>query len=182
MTMIHKLLTVLPPPMPEHVVAPAPEEWKKFAEALGHKVPFDYTLFARIYGFGSISHLLRVYLPLNSADYLEFARGLIKTTKRQIRSEWDAEDRGRFPYRFFSDNLGLFPFAVSNDMDILWWNLSKTNRHPIIVTARDLSRPPQIYRLGLISFLYKALMSKVNIGGWTFPDATKHPPTFLPGE
>jgi hypothetical protein len=179
--MLQKLIAVLPPPLPHRIQASPPAEWEALFSEIGN-VPDEYTIFVRIYGFGSISSTLRLFAPLKARDFLDHANRLVQTTRDHLREFWDTEEMGAFPYDFYPALPGLFPFACTVDMDILWWHTVKEHRWPIVVTPRSTTQPIQRFNLSFWSFLYKLLTRQIAIAGWRMPDPHVHPPRFVPGE
>jgi hypothetical protein len=109
---------ILPPPV-NPVDTPTESDWRSVEGKLGFTLPQDYKDFVDIYGAGSVDGFLWVLNPISKNPNLNLID--------QAKSRLDAQRRfsmdfgSKAPYPLHPEANGLFPWAVTDNGDVLYW-------------------------------------------------------------
>lgn len=142
------------------------EEWDEIELTLRIKLPTDYKEFINRYGVGSINDFLWVLNPFTQNSNLN----LIKKGKEIIEA-YDISKK-EFPEDFIYDTYpskgGLFPCAITDNGDEIYWVTSNIVEEWSIVVYESRASDYHEYNMGLAEFLYKILTKELEC--LAFPD------------
>jgi hypothetical protein len=151
-----KYIAMLPPPV-KPFEAPIKAEWGNVEAKLGISLPQDYKEFIEEYGSGKIGNFLSIFNPfsrnknVNLIDQLQLQRGVFM----ELLSFGE-----NLPYELFPQAGGIFPFAMTDNGDVLFWlTLGEPNAWTIVVNE---ARGPtwQSFDMSLETFLLELFSGK----------------------
>ncbi|MGL6076475.1 MAG: SMI1/KNR4 family protein [Fimbriiglobus sp.] len=154
-------------------------DWSLIEARIGCSLPQDFKDVVDSFGLGQWREWLIPFGPqflpdcydINIAPW-EMIEGEVSFLK-SLTSEERAAD---FPFDYFPENNGLFPFATTVQADRLCWQMSgKPNEWPMVVCAsRDTAY--RVYQMSFTDFLAAFLLGK--LGCELFPDFDESKPIF----
>ncbi|SFH72223.1 hypothetical protein SAMN04515618_102128 [Collimonas sp. OK307] len=114
---IKELTAVLQPPEVP-IEAPSSGGWSEVERRLKTALPQDYKDYVEIFGSGAVSNFLWILNPFSVNPNLNLEQQL----KTQTDVLGDLRNYGEdVPYRCFPQAGGIFPFALSDNGDVLYW-------------------------------------------------------------
>ena len=110
--------SILTPPV-NPVDTPTESDWRSVEGKLGFALPQDYKDFVDIYGAGSVDGFLWVLNPISTNPSLNLFVQAKSRIDAQLRFSMDFG--GKSPYPLHPEPNGLFPWAVTDNGDVLYW-------------------------------------------------------------
>lgn len=156
-----RLFDLVPPPKCPSL---RPNSWQAIESRLGVALPTDYKRIVDRYGYGIWGEWIILFVPdapVPAYDLL-IAAPRITVSEAQFLASMPVEERLRdFPYRMYEDGSGLFPFAVTTEMDVLYWNVSfgSVSWPIVVVGSRDTRH--SVHHLSLDDLLYRFLTAQL---------------------
>lgn len=141
------------------------EKWKKLNEI---NFPSDYKKYINTYGTGCLSELIWVLNPFSSKSRFNMFSYLEE--KKKAFLIFEEITKKKYSYQLFSEGIGIFPFAFTDNGDTLYWeiNKNKSKQYNILIfDSRELLI--EEYRMSFSEFvleiLNKSIKSKIiNLG------------------
>lgn len=154
---IEKLKEILKPPN-DPVDTPKAGDWLKIESILG-KLPEDYMRFVESFGTGSVDGFVWIFNPVSSNQNLNLLDQIhIKISALSDSVEMFGEV---VPYPLFPKPGGLMPFGVTDNGDVLFWQV---NSNPpdwkVIVNAARESKWKK-YDVGMTDLLAGLLSRQI---------------------
>jgi hypothetical protein len=120
---------MMPPVRPFE--APTNIEWNAVENELGVSLPDDYKIFIQLYGSGRAANFLWVFNPFSRNENLN----LIEQSRVQIKVLIELQFYGEIlPYKLFPEENGLLPFAITDNGDVLFWQVvGEPNNWPVVI-------------------------------------------------
>lgn len=139
-------------------------KWDIIENKMNFKFPQDYKEFIDIYGEGGINGFLSILSPFSKYNHLNLVNKF-----HEMKNAYDYmknEDSEQFFLNFYEGEYGIFPWAVTDNGDELYWNVKEDGIEIIIYASRYSDM--EVFNMGTTEFLYK-LLSKDLICS-IFPD------------
>lgn len=163
-----------PPQMPNE--APMNGEWPESEAKLGTSLPTDYKEFINLFGTGKIDNFLWIFNPFSQNENLNLEAQL----HTQLTALSELQTYGEIlPYRLFPEQDGIFPFASTENGDILFWQTKGMPDEWTVVVNEARSPEWEMFAMTMSEFLLKTL--KRQIHPKAFPSAFPSSSTFTPG-
>lgn len=153
---------VAPPKVPVAAVG----KWSDVESSLGTSLPDDYKRYVETFGTGCLSGFFWVFSPFSENVNLNLASGNAAALRALD------ELKARFPeevdYPLFPRDGGLLAWGATDNGDVLYWQTlgSPDDWHVVVNASRDPRT--ELYRMGMTTFLAKALTG--GIISEIFPD------------
>lgn len=156
---IQSLIEIARPPISER--AHSPEEWAAAELTVSGRFPEDYKLLIDRYGTGCFDEFLWVLSPFSDNAHLN----IVQRSKSILSALRDLHHFSvQLPHPLFPDNEGLFPWAVTDNGDELFWRYQNgTFSGPIMIVE---ARGPEWaeFNLTTTAFLALVLSKQVRVG------------------
>lgn len=173
---LEALLDLLPPP---DRPTPTPIDWDSIEHQVGLRLPEDYKQYVEVYGHGLINDELVVLTPYGTRDYDIVDGSVLTLDADRAAAEYFPPE---FPYRFFPEDPGLFPWATTGNGDYCYWLVvdgAATVSSPVVVKeTRGGWESVWQFDGGMCRFLTDLLSGRVDV-----PCLPRHvftPPRFDP--
>jgi hypothetical protein len=155
---LDQLVRIMPPP--ETLLAPG-GDWLAVTSAVGTALPADYMAFIERYGTGRVSGFLWVHNPFEENVHLNLL------SQHRITLEADREVRESFPdlvpEPLFPETGGLFPWAVTDNGDRLYWRTKGVPDAWSVVVWESRGPDYESYSLSMAGLLYAWLRGEINV-------------------
>ncbi len=151
--------------------------WPSVELRLGIKLPEDYKKFVACYGTGAVDNFLWVLNPFSQNENLN----LIKQAKAQLDAQRQlSEEFGiKCPYALYPDENGLFPWAISDNGDVLYWLCKGPPSSWLIVVNESRGPRWREYKISTCQFLAALVARELVVD--VFPeDFPSESPEFVP--
>ncbi len=128
-------------------------KWYIIENKMNFKFPQDYKEFIDIYGEGGINGFLWILSPFSKYNHLNLVNKF-----HEMKNAYDYmknEDSEQFFLKFYEGEYGIFPWAVTDNGDELYWNVKEDGIEIIIYASRysDIG----VFNMSTTEFLYKLL-------------------------
>lgn len=165
MSSLKALTKVMRPPTSP---SEAPDEggWEPVEAKLGIELPEDYKEFVSTYGTGAVDNFLWVLNPFSQNKNLNLLN--------QVKVNLDAlrqlciDSNIRIPYEIYPDVNGLFPWAITDNGDSLYWLTKSFPSNRWIVVGDSAAFQWREFKLSTAEFL--ALLVTKELVVDIFPD------------
>ncbi|MCP4247707.1 MAG: SMI1/KNR4 family protein [bacterium] len=158
--LIEHLTKIFPPPkLP--LETGSDQDWAPTEQAIGANLPDDFKAFTNLYGTGYINEFLWIRNPfakLPALNLLERCREQLDALRILKADCGDAE----VPYPVYPDPGGLFPWAGTDNGDVLYWStLGNPSQWTIVINE---ARGPiwEEYDCSMVAFLLRLLTGQVS--------------------
>jgi len=175
--MISETLKQLMPPPAAPAESRSERGWEFVEAELGIELPSDYKEYISIYGTGSVDNFLWVLNPFSENKYLN----LIDESKATLQAFQQLQrDFGEtIPYTLYPEPLGLFPWAVTDNGDHLFWLRKGSPSEWAIVVADSRAPEWEEFKVSMTEFLAGILTKRIRVD--IFPDDfPSDSPKFIP--
>ncbi|MEI8574477.1 SMI1/KNR4 family protein [Methylomonas sp. LW13] len=154
---IERVKSILSPPSRPTDV-PKNEVWGEIEARIGTLLPSDYKAFIKQYGTGRIANFLWIFNPFSRNENLN----LVAQLDRQRDVFSDLESFGEvLPYKLFPEDGGIFPFAMTDNGDVLFWRTGANPEQWGIVINDARSPEWQEFALTFGEFLFELLSGRL---------------------
>lgn len=172
---IEVLMDVMPPP-DDHVDIPSLDDWASIECRMGVSLPLDYKQLVDRYGTGAIDGFLWILNPFSKNRYLNLVEQavVIVDALRRLRDEFNES----IPYEFGGDGAGLFPWAVTDNGDTIYWLRSGDPKNWIIVVNEARGPRWREFNMSTCEFLFGVVSKQLRVD--VFPsDFPSESPAFV---
>lgn len=144
---------MVPPETPSEV--PSASDWIVVEAVLGIELPVDYKQFVDTFGTGAIDGFLWVLNPISRNPNLN----LIVQSKKILEAQRKlSEDPAtKIDYSFHPDVPGLFPWAVSDNGDVVYWHCNGDPFNWPVVISDGRASMWREYATSASEFIYMLL-------------------------
>ncbi|USA45403.1 SMI1/KNR4 family protein [Acinetobacter sp. C26M] len=160
---------MLPPKEPSEVPNNLNNQlWDTIESKLGLVIPNDYKEFIQIYGSGSIDSFLTIFNPFSENININ----LIDQLYVQSEVYKDLKSYGEeVPYDFFPLKNGILPFGMTDNGDVLFWQVNDLPKEWNVIINEARSSNWDVLKISMTDFLLGILQRKVvcNFFPSTFP-------------
>ncbi|MBX3439683.1 MAG: SMI1/KNR4 family protein [Planctomycetaceae bacterium] len=178
MLSLHTLQKVMQPPE-SPFETPNEDGWEFVEARLGFALPDDYKKFINCYGTGAVDRFLWVLNPFSENKHLNLfeSSGIQLQTLRQLRDEFGEH----IPYAVFPNPNGIFPWAITDNGDVLYWVCDGLPSNWLIVVNESRGPRWREYGLTTTDFLTKVITKELFVD--VFPeDFPSESPAFVPAD
>jgi len=175
MSSLGRLTRVLQPPAQPLEVTTA-SNWQLVQEQLGIILPEDYKGFVATYGTGAVDDFLWILSPFSGNDHLNLLKQATVRTdaQRQFSQAAGVEN----PYALYPQAGGLFPWAITDNGDVLYWLCDGLPSTWAIVVCDSQSSHWQQFQMSTCEFLTELIMKTIVVRA--FPtDFPEEPSKFI---
>ncbi|WP_041741179.1 SMI1/KNR4 family protein [Collimonas fungivorans] len=152
-----KELTAMLQPPEFPIEAPPPGGWLEVERRLKTALPQDYKDYVEIFGSGTVSNFLWILNPFSANPNLNLEQQL----KTQTDVLKDLRNYGEdVPYRCFPQAGGIFPFALSDNGDVLHWLTNGLPAERTVVVNEARGPEWQHFDLSMADFVTGVLAKK----------------------
>ncbi|OAH97874.1 SMI1/KNR4 family protein [Methylomonas methanica] len=154
---IERVKSILSPPSRPTDV-PKNDDWQEIEARMGTLLPSDYKEFVNKYGTGRIANFLWIFNPFSRNENLNLETQL----DRQRDVFADLESFGEvLPYKLFPKDGGIFPFAMTDNGDVLFWRTCGNPDQWSLVVNDARSPEWQEFALPFGEFLFELLSGRL---------------------
>lgn len=176
MSSLNALKEVLRPP---NIPCETPDssDWQLVETSLGMGLPEDYKDFISCYGTGAVDQFLWVLNPFSNNKYLNLldAGSAQLEVLRQLRDDFGEN----IPYPLGSDSNGLYPWAITDNGDVLYWLCNGVPSDWLIVVNEARAPCWREFKCSMSEFLARLITRELIVD--IFPDDfPSESPKFVP--
>lgn len=133
--------------------------WEELTHAHQYNFPQEYMDFIDIYGTGSIGDFLWILNPFenNNENINLFEKSKIMRDSYNYLKKNHPKD---FKYSIYPDDNGLFPWALTDNGDELYYDTA--GNIVVVMPSRCRDSDALIYEMDIAEFLYKLLMNEIH--------------------
>lgn len=165
MTVMETLAYLMRPPA-SPTGLPGRAGWQAIEATLGFKLPEGYKAFISTYGTGAVDGFLWVLNPFSENRQLNL---IGQATRRLEALRQFAKDTGiKAPYALHPDADGIFPWAVTDNGDVLYWLCRGAPSDWFIVVCDSRSSRWREFRVSTAEFLTSLITREIVVD--VFPD------------
>lgn len=132
--------------------------WEEIERKIEITFPVDYKMFIDSYGEGSINEFLWILSPFSENEYLNSLEKY--KVMRDAYSSMQNEFPEQFPFEFYNDKKGLFPWGITENGDELFWNFIGDDSIEIVVYESRYASVMR-YAMSMEEFLCKLLRQEI---------------------
>jgi hypothetical protein len=176
MSVIDLAKLITPPSSPNEV--PQQHEWPQIEAQLGTSLPADYKDFVSLYGTGKIDNFLWIFNPSSQNENINLATQF----RVQLSALSELQAYGEvLPYKLFPEPDGVFPFAITDNGDVLYWKTSGSPDTWTVLVNEARSPDWEAFDLVMTVFLSKVLSRQIHPRAFpnVFPSSA---PAFVRGQ
>jgi hypothetical protein len=131
-------------------------DWKKVEDLFKIKFPNDYKIFIDNFGEGGINDFLWILSPFSECDNLNtiYKFKAIKEAYEIMKKELPEICE----FKFWENGKGIFPWAITDNGDELFWNYNEKSIDIVIFSSRYSEK--QIFYCSMAEFLVELLEKK----------------------
>ena len=148
------LLQILPPPN----ISPRTHQWNQVETELHVCLPDDYKQLIETYGCGSINEFLWFLSPFVENEWLNLNKRFKFLKDAHLLSK-EVLPQYTPPYNFYDGETGLFPWAFTDNGDVLYWNFGATSGEVVVINSRNWEY--DAYQMDISDFLVLLLENKL---------------------
>jgi hypothetical protein len=166
---------ITPPNNPNE--APQQRDWSKIEAQLATSLPEDYKEFVDLYGTGKIDNFLWIFNPFSQNENINLATQV----RVQLTALSELQTYGEvLPYKLFPDPNGIFPFGITENGDVLYWNAVGQPEVWTVLVNEARSPDWEAFGMTMTEFLFKVLSRQIHPSAFpsAFPSDT---PSFIRG-
>ena len=144
-----------PPPVPIDAVG----DWGDVERAIGTNLPNDFKNFIELYGSGTIGRFITVYNPFSFRTEIN----LIDQSRRQLSALQELREEFTWDrvYSLYPNPGGLFPVAVTDNGDFIYWLTEGIPDEWTIVVNESRGPDYEVFGFSLTFFLKKVIDKSV---------------------
>lgn len=132
--------------------------WENIEKKEGIVFPNDFKEFINRHGAGNINEFLWILSPFSDNPFLNSFVN-VKNMKRSFDEMADLLP-SKMELKIFEEGTGLFPWAITDNGDELYWNYNGSKQTIVVIASRYSEM--QEYDMGMDEFLYKLLSNKIS--------------------
>jgi hypothetical protein len=136
------------------------EKWETFEKTNEINFPLDYKEYIDNYGTGCLSELIWVLNPFSNS--LRFNMLSFLEEKKKAFLIFEEITGKKYPYELFTEGIGIFPFAFTDNGDTLYWEINqfKSEQYNILIfDSRELLI--EEYKMSFSEFLLEILNKSI---------------------
>ncbi|WP_088253407.1 SMI1/KNR4 family protein [Fimbriiglobus ruber] len=152
---------IVPFPATTAEIGPA-AEWTRVERELGIRLPSDYKCLIDSYGSGSFGDFLYPLTPFAVSEYGNFLKRA-KAILEAERSSGMWRDQG-VPFSLYPDTSGLFPWAVTDNGNTLYWYTHGPADHWPVVVQEGRGFRFEVFQRTAAGFVRLWLTGQLSVG------------------
>jgi hypothetical protein len=174
---IKDIISTLSPPVHPYD-QPSKQGWEDLEKRIETTLPGDYKDFIETFGSGAIDNFIWVFNPFSKNPNLNLEQQFQTKTKILAELQTYGED---VPYQAFPKQDGIFPFAVSDNGDVLYWRTTADPQQWKVIVNEARGPDWEAFDLSMTEFL-GAILSRRLICNIFPDDFPRDAPKFSPGQ